>query len=500
MMPTRRNSRRAALGVGRLWRAVWPAVALSLVLTGCAAVGPDYVRVEPEAPTAWHGALSGGLAAEAADREALAQWWTVLGDPLLTSLENRAVEGNLDLKQARARLGEARARRGLTRAGLYPNVDVGAAATKSRSSENAGTGREVELYQTGFDAGWELDVFGGIRRSVEAADADLAASREALRDVLVSLTAEVGLNYVDVRSFQVRLAAAQSNLGAQENTYELNASLYKAGLIDELPVQQARYNLERTRSEIPLLEIGLSATMNRLAVLLGAPPGALEDQLAPSRPIPMVPVAVAVGVPAEALRRRPDVRRAERELAAQTARIGVATAELYPRFRLFGSIGIESLELGDLATWPSRTFAVGPSVSWRLFDAGSIRRNTEIQDARQEQALLSYQAVVLGALEEVENGLVAFAKVQQRRDALVLATEAASRADQVARDRYRAGLVDFSNVLDAQRSLLAFQDQLARSQGEVAAGLIRLYKALGGGWSAELASSATTENPGGTKP
>ncbi len=498
MTPVRRNVRRAGVGVRRPWRAAWLAVALGLVLAGCAAVGPDYVRVEPEAPDAWHGVLDGGLAAEAADHDALARWWIVLGDPLLTSLESRAVEGNLDLKRALARLGEARARRGLTRAELYPTVGVGAAATKSRSSENVGTGREIDLYQAGFDAGWELDVFGGIRRSVEAADADLAASREALRDVLVSLTAEVGLNYVDARSFQARLAAARSNLEAQEHTYELNASLYKAGLIDELPVQQARYNLERTRSEIPLLEIGLSATMNRLAVLLGATPGALEEQLAPLGPIPTVPVAVAVGVPAETLRRRPDVRRAERELAAQTARIGMATAELYPRFRLFGSIGIESLELGDLATWPSRTFAVGPSVSWRLFDAGAIRRNIEIQDARQEQALLGYQAVVLNALEEVENALVAFAKVQQRRDALVLATEAASRADQVARDRYRAGLVDFSNVLDAQRSLLSFQDELARSQGEVAAGLIRLYKALGGGWSAELASSVTMENQGVT--
>jgi outer membrane protein TolC len=212
-----------------------------------------------------------------------------------------------------------------------------------------------------------------------------------------------------------------------------------------------------------------------------------------------VPATVAVGVPAEALRSRPDVRRAERELAAQSARIGVATADLYPRFRLFGSIGLKSLELGDLASWSSRTFAVGPSVGWQLFDGGAIRQNIEVQNARQEQALLSYQSTVLGALEEVENGLVSFAKVQERRDALVRATEAASRADQVARDRYRAGLVDFSNVLDAQRSLLALQDQLAQSQGEVATELVRLYKALGGGWSAEDDLQGALNTAGKTK-
>ncbi|HSH68511.1 MAG TPA: efflux transporter outer membrane subunit [Deferrisomatales bacterium] len=496
MNATRTDLRGTAAGGRRLRIAVGQGLALGLLLTGCAAVGPDYQRVEPAAPAAWHGALSGGLESESADREALARWWTLLEDPLLTSLEDRAVRGNLDLKRARARLGEARARRGLSRAGLYPTVGVGAAATKSRSSENSGSGREIELYRAGFDAGWELDVFGGVRRSVEAADADLAASTEALRDVLVSLTAEVGLNYVDVRAYQARLAAARSNLDAQRDTYDLNASRYTAGLIDELPVQQARYNLERTRSQIPQLERGLAAVMNRLAVLLGEAPGALAEQLAPPGPVPAVPLTVAVGIPAEALRRRPDVRRAERELAAQSARIGVATADLYPHFRLFGSIGLESLELGDLVTWPSRTFAVGPSVSWRLFDAGAVRRNIEVQNARQEQALLGYQAAVLGALEEVENGLVAFAKVQERRDALARATEAAGRADQVARDRYRAGLVDFSNVLDAQRSLLGFQDELAQSQGAVATELVRLYKALGGGWGAEGAPGLPVEDPG----
>lgn len=466
-------------------RGAWHALALGLVLAGCAAVGPDYVRVEPEAPESWHGPMAGGLVAEAADRQTLANWWTVLGDPLLTNLEARAVAGNLDLKRAQARLWEARARRGLARAERYPTLNAGGSATKSRSSANVDAGRETELYQVGFDAGWEIDVFGGIRRTVEAADADLEASREALRGVLVSLTAEVGLNYVDTRSYQARLAAARSNLEAQKHTYELNASLYEAGLTDELPVQQARYNLERTRSAIPLLEVGMAAALNRLAVLLGEAPGALEEQLAEPGSVPEVPATVAVGVPAEALRSRPDVRRAERELAAQSARIGVATADLYPRFRLFGSIGLKSLEFGDLASWSSRTFAVGPSVGWQLFDGGAVRRNIEVQNARQEQALLNYEATVLAAVEEVENGLVAFVKVQERRDALARATEAASRADQVARDRYRAGLVDFSNVLDAQRSLLAFQDQLAQSQGEVATALVRLYKALGGGWSAE---------------
>ncbi len=456
-----------------------------LLVSGCVMVGPDYTPVKPDTPAAWHSNLAGGLKAGQANPLILTRWWREFDDPLLTDLEAEAGRAKLELREAGARLREARALAGISHAGFFPGLDAGISATKFRSIGNTTGGSETEIYNVAFDADWELDIFGGKRRIIEAAEADLAASRAARRDVLVSLTAEVGINYVDVRTYQARLAAARKNLEAQEHTYDLNNSRYQAGLIDELAVQQSRYNLELTSSQIPRLETGLTAAMNRLAVLLGKQPGNLHDKLARIAPVPAAPAAITVGIPAAALRRRPDIRRAERELAARTARIGAATADLYPKFQLSGSIGLESLRLEDLPEWASRLFRIGPSVSWNIFDAGKIRRNIEVNNARREQAMIHYRITVLKALEEVENALTAFVKEQDRMKALTRATEAAGKADEMARNRYQTGLVDFSNVLDAQRSLLSFQDELARSTGAVAANLIRLYKAMGGGWGEE---------------
>ncbi len=468
------------------------AAAVLLVLSGCAMVGPDYSPVAPDAPDAWHTKLAGGLVAGPPAPETLARWWKVFNDPQLETLEMRAVAGSLSLKEARARVREARALRGISRAQLFPTLDANVAVSRQRSSENSGTGRESDLYQAGFDAGWELDVFGGLRRAVEAAQANLEASRENLHDVLVSLMAEVALNYLDVRTFQARLVAVRKNVAAQQETYELNRSRYQAGLIDALAVQESLRVLESSRAVIPGLETGLEAAKNRLAVLLGDKPGTLHPELAARRPIPVPPVAISVGVPAEALRRRPDIRRAERELAAQTARIGVATADLYPKFRLFGSIGLESVDSGKWLEWASRTWHIGPSVSWNIFDAGAIRQNIKVQDARQEQALVRYEATVLNALEEVENALVAYIKEQRRRESLIKAEAAAKQADMLAKDQYNSGLVPFNNVLDAQRALVLLEDERAQSEGKVTANLVRLYKALGGGWT-----SAAAEKPGG---
>ncbi|MDY6986616.1 MAG: efflux transporter outer membrane subunit [Thermodesulfobacteriota bacterium] len=465
-------------GISVIW-----GVAVMLMITGCAAVGPGYVPPEKTSPAEWHTDLKDGLQVRSADPKILADWWNTLNDPILSDLIEQAVGGNLDLKQAKARVREARARRGISRTDQFPILDASGAATKSRSSENSGTGAETELYAAGFDAGWEMDIFGGVRRSVEAAQADLEASRADLQDVLVSLLAETALNYVEARSYQTRLAAAEANLKAQEKTYDLIVSRYEAGLSDELAVQQARYNLEDTRSQIPLLRTGLEAAQNRLAVLIGQLPGAVHEQLAERRPIPVTPVTVAVGVPADTLRRRPDIRRVERELAAQTARIGVATADLYPKFRLAGSIGLESLESAVFFESASRSWGIGPSFSWNIFDAGAIRQNIEVQSARQEQYVIAYEAAVLRALEEVENTLTAYAEEQLRRERLLDAVDAAKRAEELSQDQYKAGLVDFSNVLDAQRSLLSFEDQLAQSDGTVTSNLISLYKALGGGWT-----------------
>jgi multidrug efflux system outer membrane protein len=458
-----------------------------LFLGGCAAVGPDYVPPEKQISSQWHTPLKGGLADEPIDRAALSQWWRTLNDPVLSKLMEQAVTGNLDLKEARARVREARAKRGIEEAGLFPYVDASGKITRSKGSEETGAGTNRTLYAAGFDAGWEVDIFGGIRRSVEAADADLEASQASLRDVLVTLTAEVALNYVEMRAYQTRLAVAEANLKAQEETQQLTRWRYQAGLSDALSVEQARYNMENTRSQVPTLRSGLDESRNRIAVLLGKEPGELHKELGSSEPIPVTPMRVAVGIPAECIRRRPDIRQAERELAGQTARIGVATAELYPKFSLLGSIGLEALSLGGFASSDGFTYSIGPTFSWRLFDAGAIRQSIKVQTALQEQALTRYESAILTALEEVENSLKAYAEEQNRRAALQQASEAAQQAVKLAQNKYEAGIIDFNEVLDAQRSLLSFEDQLAQSEGTVTANLITLYKALGGGW-AEMAA------------
>jgi NodT family efflux transporter outer membrane factor (OMF) lipoprotein len=460
-----------------------PVALMLFIFAGCATVGPDYVPPDIPMPQAWHVPVKSGLVGEHQNKETLADWWAILNDPVLTNLVDSAVKGNLDLKEARARVREARARRGISEAGRFPTLDTSGSARSSRSSEETGGGSERELYAVGFDAAWELDIFGGKKRAVEAADAEIQASEEDLRDVLVSLLAEVALNYVDLRSFQTRLSVAEASLEAQKETYNITRWRRQAGLTTQLDVEQARYSLEQTRAQIPGLQTGLEQAKNRLAVLIGQHPGSLRNALAERKAIPITPLEVAVGVPADILRRRPDVRRAERQLAAQTAEIGVATADLYPKFSLLGSIGLEALSPGNLFLTSSRTHGIGATVAWPLFDAGTIRSNIEVQTALQEQALIRYESAILIALEDVENALVAYAKEQNRRQSLTEATEAARRAFELAQKQYSSGLIEFSNVLIAQRSLLSLQDQLAVSEGGVTSNLIALYKSLGGGWT-----------------
>jgi multidrug efflux system outer membrane protein len=453
-----------------------------LVLSGCATVGPDYVHPDVSIPDKWNAETVVPLNGSGTDAKTLSEWWSTLNDPELTSLIERAIQGNLDLRKATARVREARARGGVAVADLFPTLDAAGSATWSHSSEDKETGKTSDLYSASFDAGWELDIFGGIRRSVEASQADLEASQEDLRDVLVSLLAEVALNYVEVRTYHDRVAVAEANISVQKETYQLTLWRYQAGLSDELAVQQARYNLESTQSQIPTLRTGIEEAMNRIAVLLGEQPGKVHEELNKSVPILSAPLKVAVGVPADVLRRRPDVRRTERELAAQTARVGVATADLYPKLSLSGSIGLEALSLNGLFSSATKTVTGGSLISWPIFRGGSIRQNIEVQSALQEQALIQYEAAVLSALEEVENALVAYAEEQDRRETLRAAEEAAQKASELAQHKYEAGLTDFNNVLEAQRSLLTFQDQLAQSNGTVITNLIKLYKALGGGW------------------
>ncbi|MBI3869438.1 MAG: efflux transporter outer membrane subunit [Verrucomicrobia bacterium] len=461
------------------------------LLSGCAA-GPDYKPPASVAPPAFH---HGGTNAPASTANAEAMdvsaWWTVFHDATLDSLILEAASTNLDLRVASARILEARALRMGSRAGWFPGVNAGGSYSRTRPSENTVGGRnlkafhiplETDNFSAGFDMSWELDLFGGTRRAVEAATADAAASVEARREVLVSVLAEVGLSYLDLRGYQRQLQVAQGNLKAQERTLQLTRDRFKAGLTSELDTARSEAQVALTRAQIPPFEDGVERASHRLAVLLGQPPGALHSRLDPLAAIPSAPPAIPVGLPSDLLRRRPDVRRAERELASATARVGVATSDLFPKFFLTGAAGLQSLDSSDFFNAGSRNWSLGPSLKWPIFSAGRIRQNIQAQKAREQQAALRYEQVVLRSLEEVENALVSFGKEQERFRSLNDAERATRRASALALDQHQAGLVDFLTVLEAERSLLATQDEQARSERALGQDLIRLYKALGGGW------------------
>lgn len=455
-----------------------------LTLVGCRSVGPDYAQPTTSTPAEWNTPLKSGLSPAAADPQTLSQWWRVFNDSILSGLMERARVGSLDVRQAEARVREARAQRGLAEAGFFPVISVNGSAVRINSSEESGIGGNRNLFSTGFDARWELDLFGGKRRAQEAASATWQAQQEALQDVLVSLFAEVAFNYVNVRSIQTQISITESNLATQSESCDVARWRYEAGLATRLDVDQARLSLEKTRSDVPKLRTALAQTKHRLAVLVGEPPGALDELLAEPRPIPVAPIEVAVGIPADMLRHRPDVRRAERTLAAQTAQIGVATAARYPNFSLRGTSGWESLFLDTLFDAGARSAQTGINATWTLFDAGRVRRNIDMQTARQEQAQDIYEATVLVALADVEDTLEAYANGHVRRKSLAAAADAAQSAFDLARNQYSAGVIGFQMMLEAQRSLLLVQSQLASSDLEVASSLIRLYKALAGGWAA----------------
>jgi outer membrane protein, multidrug efflux system len=451
------------------------------IFSGCVTVGVDYTQPKISSSHNWKNSGDATIS-KTTDTKILAAWWTTLNDPILSLLIERAVKNNLDVKKAVARIREARASRGLEEANYYPTLDAAGSATRTKSTNlNTGNSSKQNLYSAGVDASWELDLFGGVRRSVEAADATLQARNEDLRDSLVSLLGELALNYIDVRTYQARIKAAEGNLSAQAETFQLTLWMKEADLSDQLAVEQASYNLESTRSKIPDLNTGLEKAMNRIAVLTGEQPGKVHAELVEEKPIPVVPIEVAVGVPADVIRNRPDIRSAERELAAQTAKIGVAESELYPKFTLGGSIGLEAAAISSSGT--GLTLSGGPQISWAIFRAGAIRQNIKMQTALQEQALINYENTILSSLEEVENALKAFAEEQQKRKSLSKTVQAALNAAELAQYKYQAGLADFSSVLEAQRSLLSYQDELARSEGAVTSDFVTLYKALGGGWT-----------------
>lgn len=457
----------------------------TIVAFGGCQVGPDYSPPEIKMPDVWQQELTKGLDSGQAD---LQTWWLNLNDPVLNDLIEKAGAENLSLKIAAARIYEARAVRGIASGQWYPDVNAAGLYNRSRPSESfvpAGvTPDQSNFHSTGFDSSWEIDVFGRISRSVESADAGLEASIEDYRDVLVTLYADIALNYVQVRTLQARLYYAEENVAAQKKTMQLTKDRLEAGIAPELDVYQAELNLASTESLIPTLQIFLMQSINRLSVLLGERPGTLRERLAEHATVPKPPENLAVDLPAELLRQRPDIRRSERDLAAQTARIGIATADLYPRFSLSGTFAVEGSQMRDLGNINNRAWSFGPSFRWNLFDGDRIRNSIKVEDARTKQALNRYELTVLQALEEVENSMVGYAQQQVRYAALERSAQAAQRSVVVVIEGlYIPGLTDFQNVLDMQRSLFVQQDQLAESEGLVIQELIRLYKALGGGWA-----------------
>ena len=458
---------------------------LLLFLNGCA-VGPDYCPPKVSVPTSWSELPQGGKS----NPESFVQWWNTFNDPVLDSLIMRAVPSNLDLRIAEVRVREARFQRGAVASDLWPSLDTSASYSRSRRSTGISTippSAKIKrnLYETGFDASWEIDLFGGKRRAVEAANAEIDAAVENQRDVLITLLAEVARNYIEVRGYQRRLQIVYKNISTQQEAVEIVQARYNAGLSSELDVVQAAALLATTQSQIPLLENPMKQAIHRIGILLGQKPGDLLTELTKESQIPHTPVTVPVGLPSDLLRRRPDVRRAERELAAATARIGMATADWFPKFSLTGSFGFQTEDINAFSITHSRLWSFGPTVRWPIFDAGRIRANIRVQNARQEQALLNYEKAVLTSLEDVENALVAYTAEQVRRQNLTEAVNANRRAVELANELFSKGLVNFLNVLDAERSLCKSEEELVQNERTVSLNLVILYKALGGGWETE---------------
>ena len=502
-------------------------LAVLLAISGCT-VGPDYKPPQRKMPSGW-GELAATTqpttqpSAASSHPANLVSWWRTFNDPTLDHLVQRAIQFSPDLRSARARVRQARAQRGVVAADLFPTVNTLGSYNRSKGSKNAfggfsggsfggptsqpstggtsgnqsgafsafGFGVEQDLYQVGFDASWEIDVFGGNRRALEAASADIQASVENQRDVYVSLLAEVAANYVQLRGFQREAAIARENLQSQRESLDLTRARVQAGLGTDLDVAQAQSQVATTEATIPTLETQARQAIHQLSILLGQDPMALAGELSTEQaPIPAPPPQVPVGLPSDLLRRRADVRRAERQLAASTARVGVAVADLFPKFSLTGSLGLESSKFKTLWNADSNFWSIGPSISWPIFDAGRIWNNIQVQNALQEQAAIAYEQAVLVSLRDVEDALVAYDKEQTRRKSLESAVEANRRSFELATQLYEQGRQSFLNVLEAQRSLFLSEDALVQSDRTVSTNLIALYKALGGGWESQEVASA----------
>lgn len=467
-----------------------------LLALGACRVAPEHETPTVEVPPAWSPGSAAAASAEPPER-----WWQEFQDAELDSLIARAVAANLDLALARARVREARAARDLTAGSRQPEVDARASVSRFQESANTRQGSITgtdprDLYDVGFDATWELDLFGSIRHAVEAAEAGVEVAEEGRRDALVSLLGEVAREYVELRGSQRQSAILRANVDAQRQSLDLTRARFEAGLSTELDVARSQTLLSNTQALIPSLEARTSGGIHRLSVLLGAAPATLSAELAPTAPVPQVGAALtdfAAGLPSDLLRRRPDVRRAERELAQAAALTAEATANLYPKLTLGASLGLTSGQSNTLFEGDSKSWSIGGSLFAPIFAGDRLRAAVRVQDARQEQALVRYQQTILAALEEVENSLVNVARERERRASLAQALDASRRALELASDLHLRGLVDFFEVLDATRSNLLAESEVARSDTALASDTVALYKSLGGGW--ETLDEASSGGP-----
>lgn len=478
----------------RIADAILFACLAALAFAGCA-VGPNYQPPHAAVPAHWTSPMAGGETNAAVD---LAAWWKNFGDTNLDSLMVTAVQSNLTLRIAEARVREARAEKGVVSGAFWPSIGATAGYSRNHYGKHAfpplggfGVPLDYNLYNADFDAVWELDIFGGTRRAVEAVNAQFGAAEYSQRNVLVSLLAEVARNYIGARAYQQRLGIARDNIKVEQQVLNLTTNRYENGLGNDLDVEQAKALLASTEAQVPSLQTGFNASVYHLSVLLGQTPGTLMAEMSAKKPIPLTPPLIPVGLPSDLLQRRPDVQQAERLLAAATAQIGVAKADLFPKFSLTGLAGVESVSAGNWFNWASKYWTAGPTMQWELFEAGSVVANIHVQTARQEEALNDYKQTVLAALEDTESALTAYAHEQVRRESLTQSVQADRQALDLATQLYRNGLVDFLRVLDSETALYSAQDALVQSDETVSLDLVQLYKALGGGWEQQTTNSAS---------
>jgi multidrug efflux system outer membrane protein len=473
----------ASANAAGIARGIAGGAAVIAVLAGCA-VGRNYHR--PETPVDAHFANAGepGLA----EGDTVERYWTGFADPLLNELVDTALAHNKDLGVATANLQAARAARRIAGFDQYPTVTLAGSYTHNLDAQQQLPGidqhdREFDTAQAGFDGLWELDLFGRVRRNVEAARADVGASEATLRDARVSVIAEVARDYFILRGLQDQLALTKSNADNQLRSLNLTRTRLEAGRGNELDTSRAEAQWQTTLASVPTLDASIATTMYRLSVLTGRQPTALGERLSPQAPMPVIPALNAIGTPEQLLRRRPDVRVAERRLAAATARIGVATGDLFPKVTLVGEVGYWAPTFGEFGQSQARFFSVGPSISWAAFDLGRVQARIGAAKAQTDAALAGYEGAVLNALEDTEGAMITYGRSQSRREALRVAAAASDKAADLARRRFQGGLIDFLEVLDAERTALSAELLLSQSRTDAAVSLVAVYKALGAGWA-----------------